>query len=617
MRWRLLTVTAVRRALMAVLALTPFIFAALPALAAGGETEIVSDGPLTRIIITGDLNCQVAHRDDSSFEFYGGEIGACGTFLATGLTLYGPAFVPAASLGAMIPWTPVSQSEVTGSGTNSDPFQVVTTVDAGDSALRIEQTDSYVIGEETYRTDIRVINSGEERTIVVYRAGDCYLQDSDTGFGRVDRGSPACITDRSLGNRIEQWEPITSGSSFAVGSFGDVWAEVATREPFNNLCQCDVAVDNGAGISWEAQISAGAELTFSHRTHLSPEGRAAGITFASSVPGPPEFNLSPAVIVTSLVLAAGIVLLVPFPSALFNSTLEENYEEITGNLRKFKDSVRSRLRGLFAGKGEGVEGVSTPRAESDKPQFWKTRLGFVAFVALSALIYSLLDPSFGFHADALTTFSGLFLGLILTLVAFLVPVWWLARSSGTKMTVLVIPGSILVAIACVVISRLADFQPGYLYGLIIGFGFTRELSRIDEGRIEGIAVASGLGASIVSWLVLPLVRGVEGGLPIVETALVTVVVAGLEVALFGMLPLRFLPGERVRAWNKKFWMIVLGLAAFAFIHILLNSASGYVAGAGSSTTTVIILLVVFGALSAFFWAFFRFRPENMQDQAPE
>ena len=89
---------------------------AWPSLVGAVDGEITSEGPLTRIIVTPDLNCQVAHRVDASFEFFGADLGACGTFLAVGGSLYGPAAVPSGDFGGSVAWRPVSQRPATGSG---------------------------------------------------------------------------------------------------------------------------------------------------------------------------------------------------------------------------------------------------------------------------------------------------------------------------------------------------------------------------------------------------------------------------------------------------------------------------------------------------------------------
>ena len=56
-------------------------------------------------------------------------------------------------------WTEQPQSGVTGSGTAQDPFKVITTDQAqdpssGGALLTLVETDSYVVGNEFYRTDM-------------------------------------------------------------------------------------------------------------------------------------------------------------------------------------------------------------------------------------------------------------------------------------------------------------------------------------------------------------------------------------------------------------------------------------------------------------------------------
>jgi len=151
--------------------------------------QILSAGPLTRVLVTDQLNCAVSHTGDSSGEFYGDT--ACGTFVTVGGVLFGPSSVPAG--GGASPrtaWTQVSQSAVTGSGTALDPYRIVTVADAGTTGIRVTETDSYTVGQEAYRTDVALSNSGGAgQNVIVYRAADCYLQNSDSGYGRPPRPS--------------------------------------------------------------------------------------------------------------------------------------------------------------------------------------------------------------------------------------------------------------------------------------------------------------------------------------------------------------------------------------------------------------------------------------------
>jgi hypothetical protein len=610
--------------------------------AAGGQADIVSDGPLTRIIVSGDLNCQVTHEADTSFEFFGGELGACGTFVAIGDAVHGPAAVPSGGFG-ITPWVPVSQTPVTGSGSGGDPYRVVTVAEASGTSIRVEQTDTYVEGEESYRTDLRIVNDGaSEERLIVYRAADCYLQDSDVGFGRVDDGAPACVISQASDARIEQWVPLTPGSRYTEGQYTTVWQQIADRTPFPNTCECDTAVDNGAGLSWEVSVGAGGSTEISHLTFFSPEGRQQPTTtLRDSVPGPAEISLDPVIIAASVAVTAGVVLVVPFPAALFNSTLEQHYAEVVAARRRFGGWLSrlmarawARLRRAIGGNrgaepapdggpatelaASGMDAESTP--ERAASSFWSGPRGLAALVLISALLYSLLDPTFGISLESLGTVLGLAIGLTVMLAVYAIPLSLLSRRMGARLTAAALPGTIVIAAVSVLISRLADFQPGYLYGLIIGFGFTRELSRIDEGRLEAIATGCAFAAGIVAWLLLPVVRAPDfaGGQAflgvVLETAFVTVVVAGLEATLFGMLPLRFLPGERVRAWNQRVWLVLIGLGGFAFFHILLNPSTGYLADATrTQMATVIWLLVIFGGGSLLFWAYFRFRGGTVAD----
>ncbi|MBS1848644.1 MAG: DUF11 domain-containing protein, partial [Actinobacteria bacterium] len=264
-------------ALAAALALIAAFAAFVGAPAVAGATDITSAGPLTTITTTPDLNCSVSHVGDTDPEFYG--TTACGTFVTDGTSIWGPATVPAGGnvTGAANyhAWTPVSQNGPTGAGTAANPYTVVTIVKGG--SFTVTQTDTYVVGQETVRTDVQVSSSSAVNA-TVYRAGDCYLQDSDSGLGRLDGGiAPTCVADPTSAqpNRIEQWFPITGGSHYIVDVYSTVWAAIASMAPFPNTVKAsdngDI-YDNGGGLSWSQPIAAGASTTISSIMTFSPIG---------------------------------------------------------------------------------------------------------------------------------------------------------------------------------------------------------------------------------------------------------------------------------------------------------------------------------------------------------
>jgi uncharacterized repeat protein (TIGR01451 family) len=264
-------------AMAGVLALTALIVLSPPSANAASQA-ITSTGPLTKIEISPDLNCNVQHRVDPLPEFFGGT--ACGTLVALGpstatSTLYGPADIPAGeNASPRTPFTPVSQSGVSGGGTQANPYSITTVVALGDSGVQLTETDSYVTGSDSYRTDVMVENTTtNEVRAIVYRAADCFLQGSDVGYGKAaSDGSIACVTSLSAGARTEQWTPLGGGnaSRYYEGGFQSVWTAIGSRNEFPSTCDCATKQDNGAGLSWTLNLLATETRTVSHKTTLSP-----------------------------------------------------------------------------------------------------------------------------------------------------------------------------------------------------------------------------------------------------------------------------------------------------------------------------------------------------------
>ena len=274
-----------------------FALAAGPATAAVPFKEIGSSGPLTSVAIGNELSCQVAHAGDSVLELFpsSAKPGDCGTFVAVGETLFAPDFAnhdgsATGFAGTTTPFSPISQTAVSGQGSANSPLQVTTVAGVGGTGLTVTEKDSYVTGQESYRTDVTVRNTGGGAVSgILYRAGDCYLQESDTGFGFVDTANRAVGCSINANNsppaRIEQWFPITGGNQFMEAGFSEVWQAIASRQPLPDTNRSGESIDNGAGISWNFSVAAGASATFSHYTTFSPRG------IAGPPPAPPTTRL--------------------------------------------------------------------------------------------------------------------------------------------------------------------------------------------------------------------------------------------------------------------------------------------------------------------------------------
>src|SRR5438094_41074 len=88
--------------------------------ATANYADISSAGPIEHVYLGDDLSCQIRHSGDVFASLYPDlPLGDCGTLVAINGTLYGPDFFShegtlTMNLGSVTPFTPVSQSPVTG-----------------------------------------------------------------------------------------------------------------------------------------------------------------------------------------------------------------------------------------------------------------------------------------------------------------------------------------------------------------------------------------------------------------------------------------------------------------------------------------------------------------------
>ena len=328
----------------------------------------------------------------------------------------------------------------------------------------------------------------------------------------------------------------------------------------------------------------------------APHGPPGPPTFVGSVVvATSNFSTEPGPVVGSLLLALLLLLIVAFAGELFNNTVENNYDVIGGWFKKGPLGALRRLR---------------DRITFDPPG----RPGVLVFIALTALISSFVDPSFGLDLRSVAVFLGFLVGLIVVLAGFkLPPILARRRRTGELGQLKPLPWALVIAALFVFVSRLENLQPGYLYGIVLGAIFVSDASDRDEGRETFYGALWTLAAAFLAWIGLTWLRGL--GLPedgfgatLLGTAFAATLVAGLEAAAFGLIPMRFLPGHAVYRWNRLGWALLFALSCFAFFHILIGPNSGYVAELSPNAFVAALgVFAAFGALSIGTWLYFRVR----------
>jgi hypothetical protein len=379
----------------------------------------------------------------------------------------------------------------------------------------------------------------------------------------------------------------------------DCVVSAAASDPGRSSAQLPFqALNNGSGNGGGSGLGLTTTMTPRQSASLAAAARGSRSVVAASLATPAEAAKGGGRLATNVVLAGLLVLLLVFPSELFNSTFSKHHERIEVVLRRILPWRRA-----------------APAAPSPKGA---SALVYLGVIVAAAIIGGFLDPKFGLHMASLA----LVLGVLAAGLTGATLAWGVnrlyrgVRHAPTEAMIKVIPLGLAVAIVCVVISRSVQFQPGYLYGAVGGVGFVTALERSDGGRSTFVAIVAGMAIAIGAWFafvpVSALANHLHPGLPIliVDSVLASLFIGGIEGALLGLIPLEVLPGHEVSRWSWIGWGIAAFTAAFLFVDVLLRPQSGYLGKSTTSSTLVTYgLFAAFAVVSVAFWGWFRLRPD--------
>lgn len=316
--------------------------------------------------------------------------------------------------------------------------------------------------------------------------------------------------------------------------------------------------------------------------------------FTTSVPKPYDVDFTPRQLLLSALAALVLLVLVAFAAQLLNRTLDDHDDEV----RRW---VRWPARDPLV-----EEGART------------SQFGLVvALLALGGPLWFAVQDG-GFDASTAVAAIGLSVAIAVVVAAFSLPTFaYLRRNYGERPAVVVVPGAVLLAVVCVVVSRAAGVEPGYFFGLVAGVAFTRRLAEDTTGHLAARSVVVLLVLGMVAWLGLGPVSdaaaqpGAGLGPILAESFLSGVFWVALASLVIALVPLRGLPGRRILHWDRNVWALLCGLALFVFVHVLLLPGSAYVADASNGPAVAFVgLVVAFALASVGLWAYFQYRRQR-------
>jgi photosystem II stability/assembly factor-like uncharacterized protein len=319
-------------------------------------------------------------------------------------------------------------------------------------------------------------------------------------------------------------------------------------------------------------------------------------TVGGSLASPAALLAAPLTALVNALITVGLILLATFPSVLFNRTYDENHERIRRWWER-RLSFLTRLRSV----GSQLRGSV------------RAALSATAVVLVGGVLAALLDPGFGLNVRTVALFIGAVLALVFgaAVTAITAGLYRISRHRVGVWHVRALPSALLVAAACVLVSRITDFQPGYLYGLIGGVVFTGPLTRRQEGHEVAIASLTTLCVSVAAWLVwVPVSTAASADpasfdLALLENFFAALFLSGMVGLLIGLIPLRFLPGERVAQWHWGAWVALFGVAMLTVMEVVIRPQTSAARGVSAPFWTTLGLFIGFGVASILFWAYFK------------
>lgn len=433
-------------------------------------------------------------------------------------------------------------------------------------------------------------------------------------------GQPSYTTKGTMnGDTWTATENDGSYESWSVGTISALKGPVIVTGTFHDT--------NGVKGTWQLQWSAA--LPRGQTTPTTPtapsasglEGQHSQLSsIARTLPSPSHAFASVKSDVANAAVALSLALFITFPGNLFNSTFEENYADIVAWWRKWslrlfpeevrmfaRDSWRNLTRRLLPRRpvreGEGAEGTEASGylpEESGK---------LIAVLLVGALLGSMLDPSFGFNLQTVLSFIGILVAMVVGIVvSALVTSGYhrTAKHGKVPYKLDALPLGLVVAAGCVLISRSTGFEPGYLYGVICGVSFSRQLAKHEEGHLVALSSVFHVVVAVLAWLAWDAMTdnatkaGGFFGSVLIEDFLASLFVSGLVGTLISLFPLRFLPGHKLQLWHRGVWLALFALTFFTLVQVLLRPHATAFGPSHGPLVTTAALFVLFGGGSVLF-----------------
>lgn len=313
----------------------------------------------------------------------------------------------------------------------------------------------------------------------------------------------------------------------------------------------------------------------------------------------------------ALAAAAAALVLIALPARLLSGAVENAVAGVDprspAGTRGPPEGARTRIRRSLAsllGRNRSRHDREYDRA----PDVSLTpAMKVAAGVLASAAIVTLSGPVLGQPAYVRLYAAVSAAVVVVNLAATLLPRMLASRALGITSTARVQPSLLLVSAAFALVSRVGEFQPALVFGLVGALTVAATAGRGDRGRLGTVQVLCLLVTGAAGWMLAGAVGG-SSSPDLWDSALLefsnVVALASFGGAAVLVLPIGGSTGRRILDWSPATWML-LTVAAFTPLAMLFGPALASAASAGRLLVPG-IAVATFAAVSLSAWAWMRF-----------
>ncbi len=254
---------------------------------------------------------------------------------------------------------------------------------------------------------------------------------------------------------------------------------------------------------------------------------------------PDRVDFTPAFVVTNVGFGALLVLLLVAASQLFNDALKMHHDGMVERLVA-RSAVVAGVGGAFS---------RLPRVHP-----------LLTFAASAGVLALLADPSVSLSVATIGQVIGMAIGLGAIVAIYEIPAARrIEREAGVHEPFRLFPIAIVIAIGCLLFSRIFGVAPGVLYGLFAGVLFTSVDTKVAGRAYARSSVLLG-AAAMAAWLIHRWIDGSASGSSaslwavVFDTAAAVLFVGGLQSVIVQLLPMPFTYGESVAEWSRTVWL---------------------------------------------------------------